>query len=693
MKKFIEKIKGVTFVELLMYVAIFLVITPVLLTVSVNTARQESHYSATKQVNADSQFIVERIYDYITDARKVDVANSVFKEPYGRLALVMQDDSTVSIWLDSLTNIININEAGVISEFTTDQVEVHSLYFEEVTDELFDPEIVLAVNFRLNISGADEYDAEQNYVNTANLERGDFDDDGCLDNVDQFPRHVECCGDADEDGACEEMDNCVLVFNPYQEDYDEDGIGDQCDSSVFFKKGECGDVTNEGEGLMGYNCSIDSNLIDLINQVPPMPPGTLKNILMSSSPLSPTVLQAVIDRDPQLPEGHIQQIFTNNTKLPDQDPTNIYQNALNMDISQGVKNQIISAQESAEGYAWQGEETTDTEVIYNVSADQTKEFVRFHDADVALGDTINILTDLFIINATGVTAPDIIVTTQSNGQTDTNAISYEGNSFIDAFGFKVRLICIGTKGYAFAISSFSNTQELTAITFNFGEGSTVLSPKNNTTYTASRFVSYCPGGCDSDCGDVGTGIITGDIITDQCYLADGSYPEWCVKWVTNVDNNQMTPAYIGGTQEGEETVYWEKEFKSLLSEDQIYNLKSITVGGEVAYQRTNAFFCDTLTSSCPMRGTLVGNQDVELFNWQGEIWETVGAMNLDGAISDQQKYEVIYSGADPQRFIGGAEGSKIKARIKFHWDGDPPPGETSAPSFMGIDYFVVHLKW
>ena len=67
--------------------------------------------------------------------------------------------------------------------------------------------------------------------------------------------------------------------------------------------------------------------------------------------------------------------------------------------------------------------------------------------------------------------------------------------------------------------------------------------------------------------------------------------------------------------------------------------------------------------------------------------------NVDGAESDQQKFEILYDGADPQRFIGGDDKRIIKARMRFNWDGLPPEGETSAPSFMLIDYFTLHLKW
>ncbi len=42
----------------------------------------------------------------------------------------------------------------------------------------------------------------------------------------------ECVPDADEDGVPDEDDNCPSTYNPEQEDFDEDGTGDVCDSDA-----------------------------------------------------------------------------------------------------------------------------------------------------------------------------------------------------------------------------------------------------------------------------------------------------------------------------------------------------------------------------------------------------------------------------------------------------------------------------
>ena len=65
--------KGTTFVELLLYISIFLVLIPILITISINSLRMDRQHNVEKQVNDDGQFVVERIYDLITQAKKVDI--------------------------------------------------------------------------------------------------------------------------------------------------------------------------------------------------------------------------------------------------------------------------------------------------------------------------------------------------------------------------------------------------------------------------------------------------------------------------------------------------------------------------------------------------------------------------------------------------------------------------------------------
>ncbi len=721
--------RGTTFIELLFYIGIFLVLTPILLTVAINSLNTSRQYTIEREVNSDSQFAAERIYDLIAESKKVNLSDSTLNNENGRLSLIMQDDSSVIIELNSKMQAIEITEGGITANLTSTKNRFEQLYFEKIEDDVNDPEIALGINIRIKSAGKELTSIEQDYTLSGNLERGDYDGDGCPDHIDLFPRHAECCGDGDSDGMCDELDNCISEYNPFQEDYDQDSVGDACDISAFVEGGNSDNTSTLG----AFNCNADDDLLDLIYADPPTPSSTLKSILLSSSPLSPTVLWALEDTHPLMSNGHFKQVILENFGLP----VEIYNAIMLLDIPSGHADQFEEEQEDEDEIAYYEENhpIINYQLTFYSDAPEEENWtnrIKFHTPDYPLcgdddehddddhhddddddgdhddddhddddgdgddnhdSDDINLnKTDIFVLDVQN-GSDSVSVTTETSSGTETTYLTTSSNYVVNSQGFAIEFNEKVGNAYAILITSESCSDQLDSVEIDFETNADILSPLTAATdYDAVRYTSYCAGGCSTGCGDVGTGVATSNLLSSLCYKADTSLPEWCSHWYTFEDNDTDNPAFIGGTQEGIETAYWETTFKSVINELQLENLESITVTGEIAFQNITQFFCDTLVSSCPMEGILNGAQDIELYDFSTESWISIGTTNADDSISDQQTFEIVYNGADVGDFIGGIGNEQIKARIEFSWDGEPSQG-TSAPSFMLIDYFTVHLKW
>ena len=263
------------------------------MSVAIYSMRTNQKHNLESEISFDSRFALERIYDLLIEARSIDVSESRLStfedpEPIGKLYLNMQDGSVVIIELNPETKKIEITEGGITSNLSSENAKLENLYFEEIETESGSENVVSGLTVHMEMTDTDQAGIGQIYTFSANLEMGDYDQDGCLDATDLYPEDPNCCGNLDGDLWCDEQDNCPYVHTSDQNDDDADGLGNACD----FTPGGIG-----GNGsVTPYNCGSDQQLIDIINMDPPFRSAELKQLFVSSSPLSPDILYALLDR-------------------------------------------------------------------------------------------------------------------------------------------------------------------------------------------------------------------------------------------------------------------------------------------------------------------------------------------------------------------------------------------------------------
>ena len=81
------------------------------------------------------------------------------------------------------------------------------------------------------------------------------DDGSCIYPDEYYNCFGNCINDIDNDLVCDELDNCIDIFNPNQEDSDNDGVGNECACEQVFIVGE--NVVESGSAEM----------YDVINQI------------------------------------------------------------------------------------------------------------------------------------------------------------------------------------------------------------------------------------------------------------------------------------------------------------------------------------------------------------------------------------------------------------------------------------------
>jgi hypothetical protein len=116
--------------------------------------------------------------------------------------------------------------------------------------------------------------------------------------------------------------------------------------------------------------------------------------------------------------------------------------------------------------------------VYNESSAEMVEYVaeetgtlslKFEDAEVGLGEDRELMTDIFVLRVANGTGSVTAETKASTGEA-ISVLTGVGESSLDALGFRVTLDSVEDDLYTISITSESNENALSHVTFFFTEG-------------------------------------------------------------------------------------------------------------------------------------------------------------------------------------------------------------------------------
>lgn len=136
MKRYINKKKGFTLVEMIIYIGFFAMLS--ILAVDGTIVAMKSFYALrlTQSVNESATVALERMSREIRNAYDIDTTNSTFATSTGRLTLKTKDDlganTTVEFYVDT-SNQLNMKVGGVDNgPLVTKTVTITNLIFQSI---------------------------------------------------------------------------------------------------------------------------------------------------------------------------------------------------------------------------------------------------------------------------------------------------------------------------------------------------------------------------------------------------------------------------------------------------------------------------------------------------------------------------------------------------------------------------------
>ncbi len=123
-----QKNKGYSLLELLIYIALFAVISIVLVRSLIVVMRTYASAQANRRLQNNGELIMERITREVRDAESI--SSGTFGTNPGVLALSGEDGNTT---FSVVSDAVQVNDDGTIGALSTNKVSVTSLVFRRIT--------------------------------------------------------------------------------------------------------------------------------------------------------------------------------------------------------------------------------------------------------------------------------------------------------------------------------------------------------------------------------------------------------------------------------------------------------------------------------------------------------------------------------------------------------------------------------
>jgi type II secretory pathway pseudopilin PulG len=168
MIKISNKKKGYTLIEALVYVAIFILVSAIIVGLLLSVLETGRQISPVNSLSRDSSSVLEVISREIRRAKSVDIGNSIFNVSTGSLQLntldITGNPRTVRFYLDG--NTVKINENGeYVGPLNSSDVMVTSLIFNLATSTKQD---LVKIEIDL-MAGEDKYQKSEKFYSSVKL--------------------------------------------------------------------------------------------------------------------------------------------------------------------------------------------------------------------------------------------------------------------------------------------------------------------------------------------------------------------------------------------------------------------------------------------------------------------------------------------------------------------------------------------